>query len=163
MLLTDEVKAHIQGAIEHLESERQQAQHQVTAAQLHIKELNSSITTLQKSLNHEASPFRSFHAPLRPPHLKYANISVRWAILDLLHDSKAMTTPEIADALKAAGIESKAANFANNVSAVLSTTMTKHNEVQQLPGGRWELTENGIKAIEYIRTTPKFRRGCGAY
>jgi len=137
MLLTDEVKAHIQGAIEHLESERQQAQHQVTAAQLHIKELNSSITTLQKSLNHEASPFRSFHAPLRPPHLKYANISVRWAILDLLH--------------------------ANNVSAVLSTTMTKHNEVQQLPGGRWELTENGIKAIEYIRTTPKFRRGCGAY
>jgi hypothetical protein len=160
MPLADEMKAHLQAVIEHLLSERYQTQQQINAGVSHIKEINHSIVTLQKSLNSDASPSRYVSAPLRPPHLKYSNVSVRWAILDLLHD-KAMTTPELADALKAAGVESKAANFANNVSAVLSTTMKEAKEVQQLPDGRWELTATGIEKIEHIRTTPKFRRGCG--
>lgn len=70
-----------------------------------------------------------------------------------------MNTSEIAEALKAAGVQTRATNFANNVSAVLSTTMKeKHSEVEQLPDGRWQLTETGVNAIEYIRTTPRFRR-----
>lgn len=72
---------------------------------------------------------------------------------------KPMSTAEIAERLKAGGVQTKAANFANNVSAVLSTTMKEqHKEVQQLPDGTWELTDNGESAIEHIRTTPKFRR-----
>jgi hypothetical protein len=74
-----------------------------------------------------------------------------------------MATAPLADALKAAGVQSKAAIFANNVSAVLSTTMKEANEVQQLPDGRWELTETGIGKIEHIRATPKFRRGIGLW
>jgi mRNA-degrading endonuclease toxin of MazEF toxin-antitoxin module len=69
-----------------------------------------------------------------------------------------MTTAEIAESLLAAGVQTKAANFANNVSAVLSTTMREqpHGEVQ-LSDGKWQLTEKGKAAIDYIRTTPKFR------
>jgi len=85
---------------------------------------------------------------------------VRWAILDLLADSEAMTTAQIAETIKAGGVPTRASNFVNNVSAVLTTTMKeKHKEVQQLPDGRWELTDNGRNAIAHIRTNPKFRRG----
>ena len=85
-------------------------------------------------------------------------MSVRWAILDLLAESEAKTTAEIAEALIAAGVQTRAANFANNVSAVLSSTMKEgHDEVQQLPDGKWQLTENGRSAIEHIRTTPRFQ------
>jgi len=85
-------------------------------------------------------------------------MSVRWAVLDLLAESEPKTTAEIAEALIAAGVQTKAANFVNNVSAVLSTTMKEaHSEVQQLADGKWQLTENGRSAIEHIRTTPKFR------
>jgi hypothetical protein len=75
-------------------------------------------------------------------------------------------TAEIAEALIAAGIQTKATNFANNVSAVLSATMKEqHAEVRQLPDGKWELTESGKSAIEHIRTTAKWRaatRGGGS-
>lgn len=160
MQLIGDSKAHLEATLQVLESKRNEEQREVAVRQARIKELNTSIATISRILNPDA-PLRS--SPPRPANLKYANISVRWAILDLLHDSKAKTTSELADALTAAGVESKAANFANNVSAVLSTTMTKHDEVQQLPDGRWELTSNGIQAIEHIRGTSKFRRGCGQY
>ncbi|HLY97685.1 MAG TPA: hypothetical protein VKT33_01330 [Candidatus Angelobacter sp.] len=162
MPLNSETKTHIEAAIKHLADERDQKQQIVTALHTRIKELNSGIATLQSSLTPESSAYPPSFAP-RP--LRYENISVRWAILDLLHDSeKAMTTSEIAESLKAAGVQTRAANFTNNVSAVLSTTMKeKHKEVQQLPDSRWELTENGIQAIEHIRTTSKFRRSCGLW
>jgi multidrug resistance efflux pump len=162
MSLTSDLKTHYEAVLEHLEAERQQAQQQMAALQTRLKELHNSISTLARTLNPDAPPTSRSSASLRPAHLKYANISVRWAILDLLHDSNAMTTSEIAEALKAAGVQTRATNFANNVSAVLSTTMReKHSEVQQLPDGQWELTESGVRAIEHIRNTPKFRRGCG--
>jgi hypothetical protein len=157
MPLNSDLKSHYEAVLQDLESERQQVQQQIAASQARLKELHTSIVTLTKRINPDAPSYPT--APLRPAHTKYTNISVRWAILDFLNDSQAMTTPEIAEALKAAGIQTRAANFANNVSAVLSTTMCKeHAEVQQLPDGKWELTEKGQDAIAHIRTTPRFRR-----
>lgn len=158
MPLTSDLKPHYEAVLHDLQAEHQQVQQQVGSLQARLKELHNSISTLAKRLNPDAPPSSYSPAPSRPPNQKYANMSVRWAILDLLADSqKAMTTAEIADALLAAGVQTRAANFANNVSAVLSTTMREdHNEVQQLPDGKWELTEKGKEAIEYIRTTPKF-------
>ena len=158
MPLTNEVKASYEVVVRDLEAERQKIQEQLGALQARLKELHNSISTLYKRINPDASPSSQTPAPSRPPNQKYANMSVRWAILDLLVDSqKAMATAEIADALLVAGVQTRAANFANNVSAVLSTTMREeHNEVQQLPDGKWELTEKGKEAIEYIRTTSKF-------
>src|ERR1019366_10259401 len=132
MPLNSDLKSSYQAVLHDLESERQQVQQQIAPLQARLKELHASIVTLAKRINPDASS--QFTAP-RPAPLTYANMSVRWAILDLLMDSQtAMATAEIADALLAAGVPTRAANFANNVSAVLSTTMKeKHNEVQQLP------------------------------
>lgn len=163
MPLTNELKASYEAVLHDLEVERQQVQQHVGALQSRLKELHNSISTLSKRIDPDAPPPLRPLTPTRPPSQKYAHISVRWAILDLLNDSPAMATSEIAETLKSAGVQTRAANFANNVSAVLSTTMKEHNEVQQLSDGKWELTENGKQAIAHIRTTPKFRRDCGIW
>jgi hypothetical protein len=92
---------------------------------------------------------------------KYANISVRWAILDLLSAAGApKTTADIAEALKEAGVVTKAANFTNNISAVLSSTMKGKGEVAQNSDGLWELTERGSNAISHIQASAEFRKRC---
>jgi hypothetical protein len=159
MPLTPELRASYEAVVRDQESERDEIQQQVSVGQARLKELHNSISTLLKRLNPDtvtASPFGSV-TPSRPPSRKYAYMSVRWAILDLLAESEPKTTAEIAEALIAAGVQTKAANFVNNVSAVLSTTMKEEHGEVQLADGKWQLTENGKSAIEHIRTTPKFR------
>ncbi len=158
MPLTPELRASYEAVLRDQESERDEVQQQVSAGQARLKEVHNSISTLLKRLNPDAvtSPSSSVNPP-RQSSRKYAYMSVRWAILDLLAESEPKTTAEIAEALIAAGVQTKAANFVNNVSAVLSTTMKEaHGEVQ-LADSKWQLTENGKSAIEHIRTTPKFR------
>ena len=161
MPLSTELKASFEAVLRALEAERDEAQQQVASLQSRLKELHNSISTLSKRVNPDApTPTPPSLTLPRQPSRHYAFLSVRWAILDLLAESEPKTTAEIADALIAAGVQTKAANFANNVSAVLSTTMKEqHKEVQQLEDGRWELTKDGRSAIEHIRTTPKFQRG----
>jgi hypothetical protein len=159
MPLTFELKASYEAVLQDMETERLQVQQQLSSLQTRIKEINLSISTLSKRLSPDAPLFRSLAQSRQ--NLRYVNMSLRWAILDLLGDSEGMTTSEIADTLKEKGIQTKAVVFANNVSSVLTTTMkVKHQEVQQLPDGKWQLNENGKNAITHIRTTPKFRRSC---
>jgi hypothetical protein len=154
--LTNEEKTHYEFVKNSLEMQRDDVQQQVANLQIRLNDLHHSISTISKCLTPDTDAPSS-----RPPSptRSYANISVRWAILDLLSDSQPRTTAEIAETLLAAGIRTRATNFANNVSAVLSTTMLKepHTEVRQLTDGKWELTEKGKAAIDYIRSTPKFR------
>ena len=169
MPLTTELKSSYEAVLHDLEVERNEAQEQITSLQARLKELHNSISTLTRRLSPDVSVSPSSHSltPSRLPNRRYASMSVRWAILDLLAESEPKTTAEIAEVLIAAGVQTKAANFANNVSAVLSTTMKEqHKEVQQLPDGKWQLTENGRSAIEHIRTTPRFQfamRGTRTY
>jgi len=171
MPLTPELRASYEAVLHDQESEYSDVQQQISAGQARLKDLNSSISILRKRLNPDATTTISSSSsvtPSRPPsNRKYASTSVRWAILDLLAESDSKTTAEIAEILIAAGVQTRAANFANNVSAVLSTTMKEqHNEVQQLPDGKWQLTEKGRSAIEHIRTTPRFQsamRGSRTY
>jgi hypothetical protein len=162
MPLTPELKASYEAVLHDQESEYAEVQQQVSAGQARLKELNNSMGTLRKRLNPDeataTSPLLTSANPSRQSSRKYAYMSVRWAILDLLAESEAKTTAEIAEALISAGVQTKAANFVNNVSAVLSTTMKEqHDEVQQISDGKWSLTENGKSAIEHIRTLPKFQ------
>jgi hypothetical protein len=160
MPLSPESKTAHEIVLRDLEDERSQVEQQIVASNNRVKEINQSISTLRRRLNPEADGSSSTSpTSSRLSSKKYAFMSVRWAILDLLAESEPKTTAEIAEALSAAGVQSKAANFANNVSAVLSSTMKEqpHNEVRQLQDGKWELTENGKSAIEHIRTTPKFQ------
>lgn len=157
MQLPLDLKTSYEAVLNDLELERSEALQQISALQAHLKELQHSIATLTRRLNSDA-PASSSSIPSTAPSKRYAAMSTRWAILDLLAESEPKTTAEIAESLKAAGIETRAVNFANNVSAVLTTTMKEQHkeEVRQLSDGRWELTENGKSAIEHIRTTPKF-------
>jgi hypothetical protein len=159
MALSSDLKSNYDAVLVDLEGQCTQIHQQLVPLQTRLKELHHAIATL-KSINPDAHPSV---ISARPINQKYANISVRWAILDLLADSEPMSSSEIADALMASGVQTKAVNFANNVSAVLTTSMKGHQEVEQLPDGKWRLTPNGISAIEHIRTMPKFLRGCGVW
>ncbi len=160
MPLNSEMRASYEAVLHDLEVDRTSVQQQIASLGTRMRELQASIQTLSRKITPDPEsslpPFPSSPVPVSP---NYANISVRWAILDLLHNSEGMATSEIAEALRAAGVQTKAANFVNNVSAVLTTMQRAHNEVTQLPDGKWKLTATGASAIEYIRTTDKFRRG----
>lgn len=151
MPLSSDLKASYEAVLQDLDSQRADVQHQVGELQKRLHDLNHSIGTISRHLSPETPS-----SPLlisRPASSKYANSSVRWAVLDLLSDSEPKTTAEIADALLTGGIPTKAANFANNVSAVLTTTMKEtRKDVEQLPDGKWRLTESGHATIEYIRS-----------
>jgi hypothetical protein len=148
--------------LEDLENERTAVHREVAELQRRLKELDFNIASLSRRLN--ANPIAAAtprQQSIFPPEQKYAFISVRWAILDLLNDSEPMTTADIAEVLKACGVKTKAANFTNNVSAVLSTSMReKDQEEVEVVDGKWKLTERGRNAIFHIRMTPKFLQSC---
>lgn len=162
MPLSSDKRASYEVVLRDHEQERDELQQEISERQSRLKEVQNYIAYVGRRLA-EDSPSKNPPAQTssRIQTQRYANMSMRWAILDLLNDDGAMTTAEIAKALEDAGNKerSRAANFANNVSAVLSTTMKEQRkEVEQLPDGRWQLTENGKNSIAYIHTTPKFRR-----
>jgi hypothetical protein len=154
MPLSNEEKSAFEIVLHNFELERQAIQQQLSALQSRLKVVNGGILAVSNRLNPD-SPSSNQIQFLRPPGDKYATVSHRWAILDLLNDSPAMTTAEIAETLSAAGSRTKSKDFVSTVSAVLSSNMKE--EVRQLSDGKWELTATGREAIEYIRTTPKFR------
>jgi hypothetical protein len=154
-------KPHREAVVRELTNRRDTFQQQIATLQAKLRELNTAIATVSALDTSDSDPSPRAIST-RPPSQKYANISVRWAILDFLNDSEPKATSEIAESIRAAGVQTRAANFTNNVSAVLSTNMKEqHKEVEQLPDGRWQLTEKGRQAITHIRSTPRFLRGCG--
>jgi hypothetical protein len=85
--------------------------------------------------------------------LKYATVSVRWAILLLLSEAaEPLGVPDIKTALEAGGIRSRAEDFKNNVSSVLSVMKSARQEVDVVDG-KWQITETGRSAIDYIKAT----------
>jgi hypothetical protein len=89
------------------------------------------------------------------PGRRFSFMSVRWAILILLDEAKTpMTQAEISEALEAEGIraKSKATNFGNNVSAVLSNMRSPRNEIE-VKDGRYQITANGRSGIHHIKLT----------
>lgn len=85
---------------------------------------------------------------------KYAGMSVRWGVLNLLAESAntRMTTSDIASALQAGGIVTSGKSFAANVSAVLSDMYRGKQEVVSGDDG-WELTEKGRQACAYANAS----------
>lgn len=157
MSVSDDVKTAYELVVRDLETEKQQLCEQNAAINARIKELHSSIQSLRRRISPETSSALPPSSGIRFPNKKYVNVSVRWAILDLLNGTEGTNTSEIADSLLAGGIQTKAANFANNVSAVLDA-MTKKSEVHKTTAGVWQLTETGKSACDHIWNNPKNRR-----
>jgi len=90
----------------------------------------------------------------------HAGMSVRWAILSLAGESEDGTVPrtaEVADQLKAGGINSESKNFSSNVSAVLSDMARQKRELEMTDGGNYRLTEKGRGAWEAIKRTTQYQ------
>ena len=89
------------------------------------------------------------------PNRRFCMMSVRWAILLLLDEAATpMSGMEITEALEAGGIraKSKALNFSNNVSAVLSNMKSPRAEVEVVDGN-FKITDKGRSAIHHIKLT----------
>jgi hypothetical protein len=88
---------------------------------------------------------------------KYAGLSVRWAILNLLAEDREapMPTSAIAEALRIGGITSNSQNFTSNVSAVISDMTNKKLELESTDSG-YRLTETGRRAWEAIKHTHQY-------
>src|SRR5580700_6403413 len=98
-----ESKAALEAAYRVYEAERLDIIQQLAPLQARLREVQNTQASLQKRIIPD--PSSQLATPRRPQNLKYAKLSVRWAILDLLNDSDGMTTAEISEALQAGGIQ----------------------------------------------------------
>lgn len=163
-MATDELKPH-EAVLRTLEVRKQDLQRQIAASQAQLKQIHVTMVNIQQLFQAETTnggpPESWFNVGYRPEAHKYSHLSVRWAILCLLSESPDPLTPqEIADALQAGGIETKAKDFTNNVSAVLSQMKAKDEPEVEVQDGKWRITQTGRSAWTYIRTR-KLRRFSG--
>jgi hypothetical protein len=160
-MVSDNLRPSYEAVLRDLHTERNDVHRDVAALQRKLKELDYNISSLSRRLGLVAT-FPSFSTPQNPLQSsisdaqKYATASTRWAILLELNKSAIpMSVQEIADALLKGGIRTRATNFNNNVSAVLSDMKTKNNEVD-VTDGKWFLTDIGKSAADHISN--KLRR-----
>jgi hypothetical protein len=88
---------------------------------------------------------------------KYAGLSVRWAILNLLSEDVdgPLPTSKIAELLTIGGITSQGETFTSNVSAVISDMKNKKHEVESTASG-YQLTDTGRVAWDAIKQTHRY-------
>jgi len=124
--------------------------------QFKIGEIDSAVSALRRLMPTEEISVEKDNQQVLPivHNGRYAGISTRWAILELLseHANRPLTTGEIAEALKAGGMTSSARNFAGNVSAVLSGMNHEKKEVASGTSG-WVISENGKNAWIHIKAS----------
>ncbi|MEK7994252.1 MAG: hypothetical protein AAB403_10650 [Planctomycetota bacterium] len=146
-MINEQMKEHYAAVLRDLEVRRAQCQRELT-------ELEQIIGGIRKQLSVPISVGSSL------PNVagKFANMSVRWAILNLLAEESTapMTTPAVADALRLGGISSDGKNFNSNVSAVLSTMANERKEVESTEHG-YVITQHGRQVWESIKASPKWQ------
>ena len=98
-----------------------------------------------------------------PERLKYAGMSVRWALLYLMADGGVdqLTSSQMADTLLKGGFRSdRAKNFNANVSAVVSEMVRKKGELEQAnEAGAYRITDHGRDVWATIKHSRQFKFG----
>lgn len=102
-----------------------------------------------------------FGPPAVPESLKYAGMSVRWAVLGLMAEDErsdgGLTTPDMAAVLVSGGARSHAGkNFAGNVSAVVSEMVRRKGELESAADGKYVITAHGREVWEGIKRNPAY-------
>ena len=154
-LMNEEMKNHYGAVLHDLEIRRADIQAQVAHLQSNLRELNQTSENISRLLNDGQGGSGQLVLLQNPESVKYSRMSVRWAILCLLAErNHQFSVQEIADALKDGGIRTEAANFANNVAAVLSQMKMrlKPGPEVELNDGKWNISEVGRSAWNYIRS-----------
>ncbi|MBI2687438.1 MAG: hypothetical protein HYX27_14085 [Acidobacteria bacterium] len=166
MKINDQLKPQYTAVISDLEVERDAIHKELGALQKRIRELDNTLVTLRHRVDPGYAPPSKIvelrhRDPSFPENEKYTRIGVRWAILHLLGERGPLATADIADALVQRGVRTKAANFTNNVSAMLTATMrTKGSEEVESVASKWQLTENGRNKLAKIVASPDFLNAC---
>jgi hypothetical protein len=161
IFIMEDAKSHYAYTLKEVEARGNELAAKIADMQRELRENETAKVVLWRLLGISPAP-----APMQRPNIsdakKFANVSVRWAILWLLSETKKpLTVSEIATALQDGGVDSNAADFNANVSSVLSTMRSKRQEVD-VTDGRWAIAEVGTSAIEYIKATKLrkfFKRG----
>jgi hypothetical protein len=157
--MVNQKKEEFMSQIEHYRAVLEDLQKQRNEYRLKINEIEQAMASLHRLIPEDAKPglpppaYTNGSKPqVSQANGRYGGMSVRWAILNLLSEFAIgpMTTGEIAIALRAGGITSEAANFAGNVSAVLSVMANKKGEVQTVNNG-WTISPIGKQAWAHIR------------
>lgn len=122
--------------------------------QFKIGEIDAAVAALSRLMPNEIiAPKRDSQQSL--PIIengRYAGMSNRWAILQLLSEDALgpMTTGQIAEALQSGGIITSGKSFAGNVSAVLSKMLHERKEIESTFKG-WKITELGKQSWIHIK------------
>lgn len=152
-------KEDFMSQIEHYRAVLDDLNHKRDVFRLKINEIDQAIASLHRLIPEDAKP----ELPAVPsPNVTYvpapsagqfSGMSVRWAILYFLSEiaTSPMSTGQIAAALRAGGIQSTAAKFAGNVSAILSVMGKQKGEVVPAGDGLWAISEIGKQAWAHIR------------
>jgi hypothetical protein len=154
--MVEREKEEFMSQIEHYRAVLDDLQRQKNLYQFKIVELDNAIASLHRLIPDDAKEALPAAPIANTPAVtvvrgKYAGMSVRWAILNLLAEdaSHPMSTGAIAVALQQGGITSAGKNFAGNVSAVLSDMGRVRHEVLSGDSG-WVITETGKSAWAHI-------------
>ncbi|MGA8030153.1 MAG: hypothetical protein WB992_23655 [Bryobacteraceae bacterium] len=155
MMVSDSLRPSYEAVLRDLSIERSDVHKSVADLQRRLKELDYNIGSLSRRLGivgtlpgmaNSLNPLQASIAEVQ----QYGTVSTRWAILlELKKSTVPMSVQAIADALLAGGMRTKATNFNNNVSAVLSDMKNKNNEVDVIDG-KWFLSEVGKSAADHI-------------
>jgi hypothetical protein len=156
--MVDRDKEEFMSHIEHYHAVIEDLQSQRAMYELKISEIDRAIASLGRLIPAEAKEDLpaleqpANHAALNVPSGKYAGMSVRGAILNLLNEdaNAPMETGEIADALQRGGITSAGKSFNSNISAVLSNMSRARHEIQSAENG-WVISPIGRQAWAHIR------------
>lgn len=155
--MVDQKKEDFMSHIEHYRAVLDDLQRQRDLHQLKMGEIDRAIAALHHLIPEDAKEALPTPNYSNVPTTcvvnagKYAGMSVRWAILNLLSEDATgpMSTGEIADALRHGGITSAGRNFSANVSAVLSDMNNKRGEVISRNDG-WGISPSGKQAWAHI-------------
>src|SRR5260370_31221723 len=119
--MVDRKKEDFMSQIEHYRAVLDDLQKQRELHQFKITEIDKAVASLRRLIPGEAQeelPIPGYTSPMLPTMRvgKYAGMSVRWAILNLLNEDATgpMGTSEIAEALQRGGITSAGRNFNAN-------------------------------------------------
>jgi hypothetical protein len=157
-------KAHFDWILRQADARKEELKNQIVDLQRQLREMETTISgILRIAPPHVVNGWVSGHHPAPSqihviPSQRYVNISTRWALLIALSEASfPMSIASLADELTAGGFRTEAANFNNNISAVLSRMKSSRSEVD-VSDGKWFITDVGRSAITYIKAQ-RLRRG----
>lgn len=155
-MTSDQMDEHYRAVLRDLEQRQLACQKELAELEQTISAIRNLLPSAQPQLDLAAN--RMMRSAQDNASGKYANMSVRWAVLNLLAENAPgpMPTSEIASSLLKGGIRSSSRNFNSNVSAVLSTMANTREEVETVEGN-YKITEHGREVWNAIKLSEPYR------